>query len=331
MSPIAVSLGDPAGVGPELVARAWVERARQALPPFFAVGSARSLTAVWRGPVGLVTSPDEALGVWDSALPIMVVDGDTEVTAGRPDLEGARLALASLELAVGLTVNGAAGAVMTGPVSKAQLHRVGFQQPGQTEFVAQRCGMTAEAAAMMLAAPSGLRVVPITTHVPLAKVPGLLTAQLIAARVRATVKGLSRNFGIEEPRLALAALNPHAGEDGDIGREELDVMIPAAEALRDEGIQLDGPLPADALFTPRVRARYDAILCPTHDQALIPFKALHVDDGVNMTLGLPIVRTSPDHGTAFDIAGTGQAHAGATVAAIRMAHQAAAIRLHRTA
>lgn len=316
---VAVSLGDPAGVGPELAARAWVERTRHRLPPFFAIGSPQSLSAVWRGPVEAITAPDEALAVWDRALPVMIVDGDTEVTVGQPDLEGARLALASLELAVGLAVGGAVGAVMTGPVSKAQLHKVGFRQPGQTEFVAQRCGVTSEAAAMMLAARGGLRVVPITTHIPFAEVPTALTAALITARVRTTVKGLRRNFGIEEPRLALAGLNPHAGEGGDIGLEEVEVMTPAADALRAEGVGIDGPLPADALFSPRVRAHYDAILCPSHDQALIPFKALHVDDGVNITLGLPIVRTSPDHGTAFDIAGTGQAHVGATVAAIRMA------------
>ena len=309
-------------MGPELIARAWVERARHSLPPFFAVGTARTLSAVWRGPVQVVTAPDEALAVWGRALPLMLVDGDTDVTAGQPDLDGARLSLASLELAVGLAVGGAVGAVMTGPVSKAQLHKVGFRQPGQTEFVAERCGVTAEAAAMMLAAPSGLRVVPITTHVPLADVPALLTTQLIVARAKATAKGLQRNFDIAEPRLALAGVNPHAGEGGDIGREEIEVMAPAVEALRADGIRIDGPLPADALFTPRLRVRYDAILCPSHDQALIPFKALHVDDGVNMTLGLPIVRTSPDHGTAFDIAGTGQAHPGATVAAIRMAAQA---------
>ena len=260
----------------------------------------------------------------------MAIDGDGAVVPGTPDLDGARTALASLERAVGLAVGGAVQAIMTGPVSKAQLYQVGFQQPGQTEFVAERCGMTAQAATMMMAAPSGLRVVPITTHVPFAEVPVILTASLVTARVRATVKGLHRNFGILHPRLALAGLNPHAGENGHLGRDEIDVLVPAVEALRGEGVTIDGPLPADALFTPRVRARYDAILCPTHDQALVPFKALHVDDGVNITLGLPIVRTSPDHGTAFDIAGTGQAHPGATIAAIRMAADAADTRL-RTA
>lgn len=307
-----------------------MEHKKHDLPPFVAIGSPSALASVWRGPVEIVASPDEALSVFDRALPLIVVDGDMAVVPGAPDLDGARIALTSLEFAVGLVLTGAAEAVMTGPVSKAQLHKVGFGQPGQTEFVAQRCGVPAEHATMMMAAPA-LRVVPITTHLPFADVPAALTGALISARVRSTVRGLALNFGIDEPRLALAGLNPHAGEEGNLGLDEIERIGPTADALREEGIRLDGPLPADALFTPRVRARYDAILCPTHDQALIPFKALHVDDGVNITLGLPIVRTSPDHGTAFDIAGTGQAHAGATIAAIRMASAAAAVRRRRSA
>ena len=328
--PVAVSLGDPAGVGPELVARAWERRREERLTPFFGVGSPGSIRAVWDGPVEMIDTPAEALDVWNGAFPLIVVDGDTPVTVGEPDLEGARLALASLELAVGLAVSGACSAVVTGPVSKAQLHRVGFRQPGQTEYVAERCGVAVQLAAMMMAAPD-LRVVPITTHIALAEVSEALTEALILARVRTTAKGLRKNFGVEHPRLALAALNPHAGEDGAMGREEIDVLRPAVEQLRAEGLDIKGPIPADSLFTPRLRARYDAILCPTHDQALIPFKALHVDDGVNLTLGLPIVRTSPDHGTAFDIAGSGTAHPGATIAAIRLAAQAAAVRLQLSA
>ncbi len=323
--PIALALGDPAGVGPELAARSWDQRSRCGLSPFVAVGSPASIAAVWDGPVAVVESPADAVERFADALPLMVVDGDTPCTPGRPDLDGARVALASLELAVGLAIGGAVSAVVTGPVSKAQLHGVGFRHPGQTEYVAERCGLAPAAAAMMLAAPD-LRVVPITTHIALAEVPGSLTEALVIQRARTTRKGLRRNWGLTEPRLALAGLNPHAGEGGAMGREEIEVLGPACEALRAEGIRIDGPLPADALFTPRLRVRYDAILCPTHDQALIPFKALHVDDGVNITLGLPIVRTSPDHGTAFDIAGTGRAHAGATIAALRLAAQVADVR-----
>ena len=272
-----------------------------------------------------IQTPEEAVTVFADALPIMPVGEDMAVDPGRPDLDGARTALASLEQAVGLAIGRAVDAVVTGPVSKAQLHGVGFRHPGQTEYVAERCGVSPGAAAMMLAAPT-LKVVPITTHIALSAVPAALTEALVVQRARTTHKGLQRNWGVTAPRLALAALNPHAGEGGAMGREEIEVLAPACETLRAEGLMIDGPVPADALFTPRRRAQYDAILCPTHDQALIPFKALHVDEGVNVTLGLPIVRTSPDHGTAFDIAGTGQAHAGATIAALHLAGQIADVR-----
>lgn len=283
------------------------------------------MAAVWNGPVAVVQTPQEAARRFADALPLLAVDGATVCVPGVPDLDGARVALASLEIAVGLAVSGAVSGVVTGPVSKAQLHSVGFRQPGQTEYVAQRCGVTEEAAAMMLAAPD-LRVVPITTHIAVSEVSGALTQSLVVARVRTTVKGLKKNWGIAEPKLALTGLNPHAGEGGAMGREEIDVLLPALETLRSEGVLIEGPLPADAAFTPRRRARYDAILCPTHDQALIPFKALYVDEGVNITLGLPIVRTSPDHGTAFDIAGRGEADPGATLAALRLAADASLAR-----
>ncbi len=211
---------------------------------------------------------------------------------------------------------------MTGPVSKAQLYDIGFSHPGQTEFVAERCGIAGANAVMMLAGPS-LRVVPITTHVPLAAVPGLLSIELVVAKGRATARGLARNFGIDRPRLAFAGLNPHAGEGGAIGHEEITILTPAIEQLCAEGIDASGPFAADTLFHGRARERYDVVLCCYHDQALIPIKTLHFDEGVNMTLGLPIVRTSPDHGTAFGIAGQDRAHPGAMIAAIAMAAQAA--------
>jgi 4-hydroxythreonine-4-phosphate dehydrogenase len=233
-------------------------------------------------------------------------------------------------MAVGLVREGAARALVTGPVSKSQLYAIGFTYPGQTEFVAERCGVSRDNAVMMLAGPD-LRVVPMTTHVPLADVPGLLTIELIVAKARATVRGLQRNFGIEQPRLVLAGLNPHAGEGGAIGREEIDVMEPALALLRAEGIDIGGPFSADTLFHPRARARYDAALCAYHDQALVPIKTLFFDDGVNMTLGLPIVRTSPDHGTAFAIAGQDCAHPGAMIAAIAMAGEAAERRAQQPA
>jgi len=326
IAPIAVSMGDPAGIGPEVIAKAWAARHDRRLPPFFAVGDPRAIERVWQGPVERIGDPGEARGVFDRALPVVYIQDAGEITPGVPDTDGARCSLSALELAVGLTRSGAAGALVTGPVSKAQLYGIGFTDPGQTEFVAERCGIARENAVMMLAGPT-LRVVPMTTHIALSAVPLALTVDLVAARGRATARGLTRNFGIEAPRLAFAGLNPHAGEAGAIGREEIDILEPAIAILRDEGIDCIGPLPADAMFHERARSQYDAAMCCYHDQALIPLKLLHFDDGVNMTLGLPIVRTSPDHGTAFDIAGKGLAQPGAMIAAITLAAEAAARRL----
>lgn len=320
--PLAVALGDPAGIGPEIVAKAWRNREFQALPPFFAVGDIRAIQAVWDGPIAAIASPDEARRVFDEALPVLAVTDSGEIVPGRPDDAGARCALDSLELATGLTRSGAAGGLVTGPVSKAQLYRVGFTHPGQTEFVAERCGIAPENTVMMLAGPT-LRVVPVTTHIPLADVPQAISIELIVAKARVTARGLSRNFGIETPRLAFAGLNPHAGEGGAIGREEIDILEPAIRQLQAEGIDAVGPLAADTMFHARARATYDAAICLYHDQALVPLKTLHFDEGVNMTLGLPIIRTSPDHGTAFGIAGQDLAEPGAMVAAIRMAGQTA--------
>jgi 4-hydroxythreonine-4-phosphate dehydrogenase len=238
--------------------------------------------------------------------------------------------LQALEVASGLARSGAAGALVTGPVSKAQLYQIGFTHPGQTEFVAERCGVSRDNAVMMLAGPT-LRVVPITTHVPLAQVSSLLTIEMIVAKAQATARGLKKNFGISNPRLAFAGFNPHAGESGAIGREEIDVIAPAIAILREEGIDATGPFAADTMFHPRARATYDAAMCCYHDQALVPLKTLHFDEGVNITLGLPIVRTSPDHGTAFSLAGQDRAEPGAMIAAIRMAGEAAARRAAATA
>lgn len=320
--PLAVSLGDPAGIGPEIVAKAWADRRERGLPPFFAIGDARSVARVWSGPVATIAEPRHALLAFAEALPVLSVADADEIVPGTPDAQGARCALQSLELAVGLVRSGAARALVTGPVSKAQLYAIGFTHPGQTEFVAERCGIAGENAVMMLAGPD-LRVVPMTTHVPLADVSRLLTVDLILAKARATARGLQRNFGINHPRLVVAGLNPHAGEGGAIGREEIEVMEPAIALLQAEGLNVTGPFSADTLFHPRARARYDAALCAYHDQALVPIKTLFFDDGVNMTLGLPIVRTSPDHGTAFAIAGRDQAEPGAMIAAIAMAGEAA--------
>jgi 4-hydroxythreonine-4-phosphate dehydrogenase len=325
LAPIVVSMGDPAGIGPEIIARAWEARVAASLPPFVAIGDARAVAAVWNGPIAPVSDLHAVAAAFADALPVMTSEQAGAIVPGRPDSDGARSALAALETATGLARSGAARALVTGPVSKAQFYGVGFTHPGQTEFVAERCGVSRDNAVMLLAGPD-LRVVPITVHVPLVEVSRLLTIDLILAKARATARGLRRDFGIASPRLAFAGLNPHAGEGGALGREEIEVMAPAIEILRSEGIDAVGPLAADTMFHARARADYDVAMCPYHDQALVPLKTLHFDAGVNMTLGLPIVRTSPDHGTAFGLAGTGKAHPGAMVAAIAMADAAARMR-----
>jgi 4-hydroxythreonine-4-phosphate dehydrogenase len=316
--PLAVALGDPAGIGPEIVAKSWERREALGFPPFFAVGDLEAVEAVWGGPVEAIADPGEAAQCFRHALPVIRVGGGSSINPGAPDLDGARNALDALEIAVGLTRSGAASGLVTGPVSKSQLYAIGFTHPGQTEFVAERCGVSCDVAAMMLVGPT-LRTVPVTVHVALRDVPNVLTAERIIAKARVTIRGLQRQFGIERPRIAVAGLNPHAGENGSLGREEQEIIIPAIERLREDGFDVMGPYPADTMFHERARARYDAALCMYHDQALVPLKTLHFDDGVNMTLGLPIVRTSPDHGTAFPIAGRDEANPGAMIAALRVA------------
>jgi 4-hydroxythreonine-4-phosphate dehydrogenase len=325
LNPLAVALGDPAGVGPEIVAKAWQVRAERNLAPFFAVGDARSIGAVWDGPTIRISQPQDAASHFADALPVIEVEDAGEIIPGVPNPAGARCSLDSLELAAGLARSGAAGGLVTGPVSKAQLYSVGFVHPGQTEFVAERCGVGADNVAMMLAGPT-LRTVPVTTHVALRDVADLLTIELILSKIRSTERGLVRNFAIAHPRLVIAGLNPHAGEQGALGREEIEIIAPAVEIARAEGIDIVGPLPADTMFHARARAQYDAAICLYHDQALIPIKALHFDEGVNLTLGLPIVRTAPDHGTAFGIAGRNIADPGAMIAAIELAASCAANR-----
>ncbi len=317
-SPLAVSLGDPAGIGPEVIAKCWDSRDEFQLLPFVAIGDPRSIAAVWDGPIEIIDDPRQADSAFDVGLPLIQLNAADADTPGHPSVAGAHCSLDSLEIAVGLARSGSASAVVTGPVAKEQLYSIGFQHPGQTEFVAERCGIAAANVVMMLAGPT-LRTVPVTTHLPLAAVPGQLTAALIELRGRAALRGLQRNFGIPEPRLAISGLNPHAGEGGQLGIEEVEIIQPAIAALAAEGWRVSGPHPADTMFHESARANYDAALCMYHDQALIPIKALHFQDAVNVTLGLPIVRTAPDHGTAFDIAGLDRADPRPMAAAIRMA------------
>lgn len=327
--PLAISLGDPAGIGPELIGEAWIRREASGLPSFFVVGGGGVLgaAAARRGldaPVVRIAHPDEASGAFARGLPVLSI-GDCDYVPGRPSPAGAALALGSLEQATGLVRMGAAAALVTAPVAKSQLAQQGFTYPGQTEFLAAACGKRPQDAVMMLAGPR-LRTVPLTVHCALAEVPNLLTTEMICHKARIVAGALRRDFGIDAPRLAVAGLNPHAGEDGRFGDEEARIIAPAIELLRAEGLAVTGPHPGDALFTPRARESYDVALAMYHDQALIPLKALDFDAGVNVTLGLPLIRTSPDHGTAFDIAGKGLADPGAMIAAIRMAGECAARR-----
>lgn len=329
MTVLAVSLGDPAGVGPELIAAAWARRNAESLSPFAVVGGANVLkaAATLRGlacPIARIDDPSEAAHAFASGLPVLGAD-DHSYTPGAPDVEGAALAMGSLAGGVRLALTGQASGIVTAPIAKTQLAKVGFEFPGQTEFLAAACGQPAHDAVMMLAGPS-LRTVPLTVHCALADVPGTLTISLIVNKARIVIRALQKDFGIANPRLAVCGLNPHAGEGGRFGNEDRDIIAPAIELLAAEGLTITGPHPADALFAPHARTTYDAALGMYHDQALIPIKALDFDQGVNVTLGLRIVRTSPDHGTAFDIAGRGIADPGAMIAALKMAAACAARR-----
>ncbi|UYV15309.1 4-hydroxythreonine-4-phosphate dehydrogenase PdxA [Porphyrobacter sp. ULC335] len=329
-APLAITLGDPAGIGPEVILGAWMRlRAERRAPPAFVVGGPQLLRATAEAlkidcPIVPIADPSEA--IFASAVGLPVLAGlDGALTPSRPSPEGASLALASLKWGAKFALSEVAVGLVTAPVAKSALAGIGWDYPGQTEFLADACGRPYRDAVMMLAGPS-LRTVPLTVHVALAEVPGLLSADLIMHKARIVAGGLRSDFGILQPRLAIAALNPHAGEGGQFGDEDARIIAPAIAALQAEGIAAFGPVPGDALFTPRARQGYDAALCMYHDQALIPLKALEFDEGVNVTLGLPIIRTSPDHGTAFDIAGKGLADPGAMAAAIVMAAEMAAAR-----
>ncbi len=329
-APLAITLGDPAGIGPEVILGAWTRlRAERRVPPAFVVGGPellRGLAEALRIDCPIVPIADPAEAVFAAAAGFPVLAGlEGALTPSRPHPDGARLALASLSWGAKLALSGVASGLVTAPVSKQQLIEIGWDYPGQTEFLADTCGRPYRDAVMMLAGPS-LRTVPLTVHVALGEVPGLLSSELIVHKARIVDTGLRRDFGVLTPRLAIAALNPHAGEGGQFGDEDTRIIAPAVAALQAQGIAAFGPVPGDALFTPRARAGYDAALCMYHDQALIPLKALEFDEGVNVTLGLPIIRTSPDHGTAFDIAGQGVANTGAMAAAIVMAAQMATAR-----
>jgi 4-hydroxythreonine-4-phosphate dehydrogenase len=325
LRPLALTLGEPAGIGPDIAIAAWRRRTDLGVPPFFVIADREFLARRARHlgtPVSIAaTTPRDAAAVFPSALP--VVDVGTAVTAapGHPDASSAPAAIAAIRIGVRQVLDGEASALVTNPVAKNVLYRSGFSEPGHTEYLARLAARDGDAPlrpVMMLWSPE-LAVVPVTIHLPLAQVPRALDTALIVETGRITARDLARRFGIANPRLAVAGLNPHAGEDGAMGTEDREIVGPAVEALRSAGIAATGPLPADTMFHPAARARYDAALCMYHDQALIPIKTLAFDHAVNVTLGLPFVRTSPDHGTAFDIAGTGRADPSSLIAALRLA------------
>ncbi|MFZ1662142.1 MAG: 4-hydroxythreonine-4-phosphate dehydrogenase PdxA [Paracoccaceae bacterium] len=322
-APVALTCGEPAGVGPEIAVKA--RAALGASLPFFWIGDPRHLPAGTDST--LIDHPSQAHAVAPGSLPVLSQPFPALARPGTATPANAAATIAVIERAVGLVQAGEASALCTAPIHKKALKDgAGFAFPGHTEFLAHLA--RTPRVVMMLAAPD-LRTVPVTIHESLARVPSLLTAELLTETLRITRTGLIRDFGLSNPRIAVAGLNPHAGEGGAMGLEEINLIIPALDRLRAEGYDLAGPLPADTMFHPAARARYDVAVCMYHDQALIPLKTIDFAGGVNVTLGLPFIRTSPDHGTAFDIAGQGLADSTSLIAALRMARDMAAARSKR--
>lgn len=323
-------MGEPAGVGPEIIAKAWSALKDQGAP-FVVIGDLALMRAQGQ-PCRGVTEAGDALEVFGQALPVLDQPLRAAAVPGRPDAENAGLIADWIEQAVSLALAGEVGGLVTAPIAKAPLYAAGFRFPGHTEFIAE---LTADApfadtrGPVMMLTARDLRACLVTIHTPLAEVPELVTSDRVCHTARVVHEAMRRDFGIDRPRLALAALNPHAGESGSLGLQEIEVLAPAVEALRAAGIIITDPLPADTMFHDDARATYDAAICLYHDQALIPVKTLDFWGGVNATLGLPVVRTSPDHGTGFDIAGQGLARPDSLIAAIRLAAQMAAARATR--
>lgn len=330
LGPLALTMGEPAGIAGEITIKAWHAPDGRPVPPFAVLGDPDWLRAEAHrikshSHIVEVSSMQEAGVRFADGVPVLVHRLSEKAVPGRPSTANATAVIAAIERAVALARSGEASGIVTNPIHKATLYKSGFKFPGHTEYLASLCGATGP---VMLLAVEGLRVVPVTVHLSLASAVKALTSDMIVAAARTTHQALRRDFGIATPRLAVAGLNPHAGEDGTMGDEEIRVIAPAVARLRAEGIEASGPLPADTMFHPGARTRYDAAICMYHDQALIPLKTLDFAGGVNATLGLPFVRTSPDHGTAFDIAGQDRADPTSLLAALRlaerMAHQRAA-------
>lgn len=325
IAPVGLTQGDPAGIGPDITLAAWARRRELELPPFLYIGDPAVLSERARL-LGISiniaeTDASGVAGVFADVLPVLPISAGAPVIAGTPDPATAQGTISAIETAVELCMRGTVSSVATNPIAKSVLYQAGFSFPGHTEFLAD---LAAKATGkpvlpvMLLAGPL-LKTIPLTIHIALKDVPGQISRELILETARITHRDLRDKFGLPEPRIAIAGLNPHAGEDGSMGREEIEIIRPAIEELLAEGIHAIGPLPADTMFHAQARAGYDVAICMYHDQALIPAKALGFDDSVNVTLGLPFIRTSPDHGTAFGIAGKGIARESSLVAALRLA------------
>ena len=327
---LALSLGDPSGIGPEITVKAW-RALRSTGPVFVVVGDAKAVAATHdnASDIRVVRTIGEGVSLFASALPVIDIPLPAPAIPGQPSPGSSALVIRWIEMAARLALSGQADALVTAPIAKAPLYDAGFAFPGHTEFLGELApsppGETARGPVMMLAA-ADLRVSLVTIHEPLSRVPGLLTIQTIVNAGLVTANALRRDFGITRPRLAVAALNPHAGEAGALGGEEIAIVAPAVRELAARGVEVSGPHPSDTLFHPEARARYDAVLCLYHDQALIPVKMLDFWGGVNVTLGLSIVRTSPDHGVGYDIAGQGVARPESLIAALKLAAAIAARR-----
>jgi 4-hydroxythreonine-4-phosphate dehydrogenase len=323
--PLALTQGDPAGIGPDITLAAWTRRTADKLPPFLYLGDPGILAARAQK-LGLAVAVEEtdaasAIDVFGRAIPVIAIPAGAEVAPGRPDSATASGTIGAIERGVELAFTGKVAAVVTNPIAKSVLYDAGFKFPGHTEFLAdlgRRATGQPVTPVMMIAGPE-LRTIPVTIHIPLRDVPEVLTTRMVYETCRIADHDLRVRFGLAAPRLAVSGLNPHAGENGALGREDDAVVAPAIAQLRTEGIDAFGPLPADTMFHAAARKTYDVAVCMYHDQALIPAKALGFDDAVNVTLGLPFIRTSPDHGTAFALAGTGAAKPSSLIAALRMA------------
>jgi len=330
-NPLALTIGEPAGIGPDIAIAAWQRRAEAKVPAFYLLGDAdfiRARAKLLGIDFALATvRPEQAAGTFAEALPIVPTGIVPTARPGKPDATSAPAAITAIRQAVADVTAGRAAAVVTNPIAKNVLYRAGFAHPGHTEFLAELAAQDGKTPlpVMLLWSPT-LAVVPVTIHVPLRDAIAQLTSELIVTTARILNTDLIRRFGIAKPRLAIAGLNPHAGENGSLGHEDQSIVAPAVAMLCAEGIDARGPLSADTMFHAAARQTYDCAVCMYHDQALIPIKTLAFDDGVNVTLGLPFIRTSPDHGTAFDIAGSGRANPSSLIAALRLAARMAASR-----